>query len=209
MSLVGISAAKYLLQDKYLRGWHTSSITGQRLIFLVLPCFYKSPARVKIFVCFLPAFAKFKPAPLELEKSCPLPPRTLLSRTRPADHPNPCPSRTFSVPIPRLSEKTAKNSSPLNTCLTSSKIKLIIPFIGNQKSSTHLIYRRSDQPIFPHIWSTAFFHTSDLPQMVALENGNGEMLTCLVPTTWRERALMFCKNGLLHRNVIIALDLLA
>ena len=44
---------------------------------------------------------------------------------------------------------------------------------------------------------------------VALENGNGEMLTCLVPTTWQERALMFSKNGLLHRNVIIALGLVA
>ena len=143
MSLVGILAAKYLLQAKYLRGWHTSSITGQCLIFLLLPCFYKSPARVKIFVCFLPAFAKFKPTPLELEKSCPLPPRTLLTRTRPADHPNQCPSRTFSVPIPCLSEKTDKNSSPLNTCLTSSKIKLINPFIGNQTK------------IFPYIWSTA------------------------------------------------------
>ena len=99
---------------------------------------------LKFFVCFLPAFAKFKPAALELEKSYPLSPRTLLTRTRPADHPNPCPSRTFSVPIPRLSEKTTKNSSPLNTCLTSSKIKLIIPFICNQ---------------------TKIFHTSNLPQI--------------------------------------------
>ena len=82
----------------------TFSITGQRLILLVLPCFYNRVLPgLKIFVCFLPAFAKFKPAPLE--KSCPLPSRTLLSRTHPADHPNPCPSRTFYVPIPRLSEK--------------------------------------------------------------------------------------------------------
>jgi len=44
---------------------------------------------------------------------------------------------------------------------------------------------------------------------VALENGSGEMLTCLVPTTWQERALMFRKNGLLLRNVLIALGLLA
>jgi len=35
------------------------------------------------------------------------------------------------------------------------------------------------------------------------------MLTCLVPTTWQERALMFRKNGLFHRNVIIALGLLS
>jgi len=146
LSLLGFSAGKYSQQDKCLRGWHTFSITGQRFIFLVLPCpcFYNRVlSGLKIFVCFLPAFAKFKPAPLELEKSCPLPPRILLTRTHPEDHPNPCPSRTFSVPVPRLSEKTAKNSSPLNTCLTSSKIKLIIPFIGNQTK------------IFPHIWSTA------------------------------------------------------
>jgi len=44
---------------------------------------------------------------------------------------------------------------------------------------------------------------------LTLENGNGEMLTCLVPTTWQDLALIFCKNGLLHRNVIIALGLLA
>jgi len=139
-----MSAGKYSQQDKCLRGWHTFSITGQRLIFLVLPCFYNRVLpRLKIFVCFLPAFAKFKPAPLELEKSCSLPSRTLLTRTCPADYPNPCPSRTFSVPIPRLSKKTPKNSSPLNTCLTSSKIKLIIPFTGNQTK------------IFPNIWSTA------------------------------------------------------
>ena len=122
---------------------HTFSITGQRLILLVLPCFYNRVLPgLKCFVCFLHAFAKFKPAPLELEESCLLPPRTLLTRSRLAGHPNPCPSRTFSVPIPCLSEKkTTKNSSPLNTCLTSSKIKLIIPFIGNQNFSTHLIYR--------------------------------------------------------------------
>ena len=144
LSLVGIPAGKYSQQDKCLRGWHTFSITGQRLISLVLPCFYNRVLPgLKFFVCFLPAFAKFKPTLLELEKSCPLPSRTLLSCTHPADHPNPCSSRTFSVPIPRLSEKTTKNSSPLNTCLTSSKIKLIIPFIGNQTK------------IFPHIWSTA------------------------------------------------------
>jgi len=41
---------------------------------------------------------------------------------------------------------------------------------------------------------------------VALENGNGEMLTCLVPTTCQKRALMFRNNGLLHRNVISALQ---
>jgi len=35
------------------------------------------------------------------------------------------------------------------------------------------------------------------------------MLTYLVRTTWQERALMFRKNGLLHRNVIIPLGLLA
>ena len=140
MSLVGISAGKYSQQGKCLRGWHSFSITGQRLIFLVLPYFYNLPG-LKFFVCFLHAFAKFKPAPLELEKSCPLPPRTLLTRIRPADHPNPCPART-SVPIPHLSEQTTKNSSPLKTCLTSSKIKLIIPFTGNQNFSTHLIYRR-------------------------------------------------------------------
>ena len=184
---------------------------------------------LNFFVYFHPAFAKFKPAPLELEKSCPLPPRTLLSRTRPADHPNPWPSRTFSVPIPRLSEKTTKNSSPLNTRLTKQ-----------QNQADHSFH-----------WQPKCFHTSDLPQIwgdknhvsvelwpgvrqalsypfrraarlnysspsttVALENGkialeNCEMLTCLVPTTWQERALMFRKNGLLHRNVITALGLLA
>ena len=40
--------------------------------------------------------AKFKPAPLRT--------RTLLTRTRPADHPNPRPPRTFSVSNPHLSE---------------------------------------------------------------------------------------------------------
>jgi len=121
----------------------TFSITGQRLIFLV-PCFYNRVLpRWKFFVCFLPAFANFKPTLLELEKSCQLPLCTLLTRTRPADHPNPCPSHTFSVPIPRLSEKTTKNSSPLNTCLTSSKIKLIVSF--HWQPNQH----------FPHMWSTA------------------------------------------------------
>ena len=145
MSLVGISSGKYSQQDKCLRGWHTFSISGQRLIFLVLLCFYNRVLPgLKFFVFFLPAFAKFKPALLELEKSCPLPPRTLLTHTRPADHPNPCPACTSSEPIPRLSEKTTKNSSPLNTCITSSKIKLIILFISNQ---------------------TKFFHTSDLPRI--------------------------------------------
>jgi len=52
------------------------------------------------------ALAKFKPAPhpQEFEIFCPLPPRTLPTRTRPADHHNPRPPRTFSVLNPQLSE---------------------------------------------------------------------------------------------------------
>ena len=72
------------------RDWHRKSAGG------ALPYFYnRVHSGLKFFVCFLPAFAKFKPAALELEKCYPLSPRTLLTRTRPADHPSPCPSRFY------------------------------------------------------------------------------------------------------------------
>jgi len=59
---------------------------------------------LKFCVCTRPA--KVKPAPhlQEFEKFCPHPPRTLLTRTHPADHPNPRSPRTFSVSNPHLSE---------------------------------------------------------------------------------------------------------
>ena len=61
---------------------------------------------LKFSVCSRPAPTEFKPAPhpQEFEKFCLLPPRILLTRTCPADHPNLYPTRTFSVSNPHLSK---------------------------------------------------------------------------------------------------------
>jgi len=64
---------------------------------------------LKFCVRSRPALENLTPTPLhpqEFEKFCPLPPRTrtLLTRTRPADHPNPRSPRTFLVSNPHLPE---------------------------------------------------------------------------------------------------------
>ena len=143
LTLIGISAGKYSQQDKCLLGWHNFNITGQRFL-LVLPCFYNRVLRgIKFFV----RSRKFKPTRTqECEKS--YPPR------RPSQ---PAPVTHFSVAYQiGTCQKTTKNLLRLKTMqlsnkqqnqqaakssLTSSKIKLLILFIGNQN--------------FSHIWSSA------------------------------------------------------
>jgi len=73
---------------------------------------------LKFCVRARPAPTKFTPAPhpQEFEKFCLYPHRTLLTRTRPADHPNPRPPRTFSVSNPYLSENYYKLITRASFC---------------------------------------------------------------------------------------------
>jgi len=140
---VGISARKSSQQDKCLWGWHNFNITGQRLIFLVLPCFCNGVLRgFKLFVRSRPALENLNlRAPRSMRNLTPLHPHT--SNPPPPRWPyQPAQPCTFSEAYQIcICLKATKKLLRLKTCLTTSEIKLLILIIGNQN--------------FPQIWSSA------------------------------------------------------
>ena len=138
------------------QGW-ILEFRGLRQTLRKLRCFYNRVLRgIKIFVRSRPALAKFKPAPHpevweilpalhpEVWEILPaLHPHTSIPHT-PRRPSQPAPATPLSVAYQiGPCQRTTKNLLRLKTSLTSSKIKLLILFIGNQTKN------------FSHIWSSA------------------------------------------------------